>query len=319
MKQFSFYLLSFFIFLYLMLFPAKALSATTHALILWSGSVVPALLPLMILSRFLITSDSVYFFLKPFSFLGKHLFSLTPFGSYALLIGFLCGYPMGVKTLSDLQKSQLISQDESFYLAGFINQISPGFLITYICTRLLHQSDMILPYVLIIYGASLTYGLMFKPNCIFSNSFSISDPHYRDKTKKTSDRPSLFSLLDVTIEESITQILKIGGYMVLFSIFSSSICCIPVIPDFVKAILSAFLEISYGAEQLYSLSLSPFIKYLLLTIFLAFGGLCSAFQSSSYLFEIGLSMKKYIKTKAMISVIALVFYLIYSYRNVTLT
>lgn len=314
MKQFLTGSSLFFLFLFFLLFPSRSLSVCTRALILWSGSVVPSLLPAMILSRLLISTDFLFQCLKPFSFLFHRILGLSPSGTYVMIIGYLCGYPMGVKTISDLYEERLISREEGLYLAGFVNNISPGFLITYVCIQLLHNPAFIVPCLLILYGASFTFALL-------STSFSETHAHASSSSAPDTaffvpgrnSEASFFTLLDNTIQESILQILKIGGYILFFSLLSALIDSVPILSNPVKAICCSYLEITYGASLLTALSCHDFLKNLFLVLALSFGGLCSAFQSSSFLKRIGCPMKKYIKRKAMTAVIALVYYLIYTY------
>ena len=130
-----------------------------NALILWSTSLVPYLLPIMIISRLLIGSNLIYRFLRPFSFLCQKMLHLSPAGSYALLLGFCCGYPMGVKTLADLRSEDAISPEETYYLASFINNVSPGFLIACVCHDLLKAPQFVIPCMVMVYGAALCYGV----------------------------------------------------------------------------------------------------------------------------------------------------------------
>ena len=291
-----------FLFLYLLLFPQNGLYACTHALVLWSGSVVPALFPVMILSRLLISTNILYFILKPVAFLCGRFLHLSFYGTYALLLGYVCGYPMGVKTIADLEDERLLSQEEGRFLATFINNVSPGFLSGYVCTELLQKPETAPACMVIIYGASLTYG-------------TDTLPPYAKETIVQPDQKSHLSflmLLDHTLEDSILQLLKIGGYMVLFSVLSSITCVFSFLPETAMVLLSATLEISCGAQQITLLACSAFLKGILLTASLSFGGLCSAFQSSSFLQRAGIPLPKYIKAKAMISLIALAYYVLYS-------
>ena len=311
MKQFLIGLSVCFLFLYLLLFPQNGLYACTHALVLWSGSVVPALFPVMILSRLLISTDILYFILKPVAFLCGRFLHLSFYGTYALLLGYVCGYPMGVKTIADLEDERLLSQEEGRFLATFINNVSPGFLSGYVCTELLQKPETAPAYMVIIYGASLTYGTV---SAIFQKNAGTLPPYAKETIVQPDQKShlSFLMLLDHTLEDSILQLLKIGGYMILFSVLSSITCVFSFLPETAMVLLSATLEISCGAQQITLLACSAFLKGILLTAFLSFGGLCSAFQSSSFLQRAGIPLPKYIKAKAMISLIALAYYVLYS-------
>ena len=311
MKQFLIGLSFCFLFLYLLLFPQNGLYACTHALVLWSGSVVPALFPVMILSRLLISTDILYFILKPVAFLCGRFLHLSFYGTYALLLGYVCGYPMGVKTIADLEDERLLSQEEGRFLATFINNVSPGFLSGYVCTELLQKPETAPAYMVIIYGASLTYGTV---SAIFQKNAGTLPPYAKETIVQPDQKShlSFLMLLDHTLEDSILQLLKIGGYMILFSVLSSITCVFSFLPETAMVLLSATLEISCGAQQITLLACSAFLKGILLTASLSFGGLCSAFQSSSFLQRAGIPLPKYIKAKAMISLIALAYYVLYS-------
>ena len=311
MKQFLIGLSVCFLFLYLLLFPQNGLYACTHALVLWSGSVVPALFPVMILSRLLISTDILYFILKPVAFLCGRFLHLSFYGTYALLLGYVCGYPMGVKTIADLEDERLLSQEEGRFLATFINNVSPGFLSGYVCTELLQKPETAPAYMVIIYGASLTYGTV---TAIFQKNADTLPPYAKETIVQPDQKShlSFLMLLDHTLEDSILQLLKIGGYMILFSVLSSITCVFSFLPETAMVLLSATLEISCGAQQITLLACSAFLKGILLTASLSFGGLCSAFQSSSFLQRAGIPLPKYIKAKAMISLIALAYYVLYS-------
>lgn len=311
MKQFLIGLSFCFLFLYLLLFPQNGLYACTHALVLWSGSVVPALFPVMILSRLLISTDILYFILKPVAFLCGRFLHLSFYGTYALLLGYVCGYPMGIKTIADLEDERLLSQEEGRFLATFINNVSPGFLSGYVCTELLQKPETAPAYMVIIYGASLTYGTV---SAIFQKNAGTLPPYAKETIVQPDQKShlSFLMLLDHTLEDSILQLLKIGGYMILFSVLSSITCVFSFLPETAMVLLSATLEISCGAQQITLLACSAFLKGILLTASLSFGGLCSAFQSSSFLQRAGIPLPKYIKAKAMISLIALAYYVLYS-------
>ncbi len=311
MKQFLIGLSVCFLFLYLLLFPQNGLYACTHALVLWSGSVVPALFPVMILSRLLISTNILYFILKPVAFLCGRFLHLSFYGTYALLLGYVCGYPMGIKTIADLEDERLLSQEEGRFLATFINNVSPGFLSGYVCTELLQKPETAPAYMVIIYGASLTYGTV---SAIFQKNAGTLPPYAKETIIQPDQKShlSFLMLLDHTLEDSILQLLKIGGYMILFSVLSSITCVFSFLPETAMVLLSATLEISCGAQQITLLACSAFLKGILLTASLSFGGLCSAFQSSSFLQRAGIPLPKYIKAKAMISLIALAYYVLYS-------
>ena len=89
--------------------PETALSAAREGLLLWFRTLLPSLLPFMILSNFLISFNCIEKLLSPLRKIWAVLFGLSPCGAYVLLLGTLCGYPMGAKltaTCADRDRSR---------------------------------------------------------------------------------------------------------------------------------------------------------------------------------------------------------------------
>ena len=122
----------FLLFLFLLCFPAEALAASRDGLKLWLETLLPTLLPFMILTGILVRTDGITKILHPIAPFFKTVFGLSPGGTYVFLLGLLTGYPMGAKLAADLYYAGKISRQETEYLLTFCNNPSPAFLITYV-------------------------------------------------------------------------------------------------------------------------------------------------------------------------------------------
>ena len=97
-----FYALSFLVFFFIMLFfPAETLYGASNGLLLWFQIVIPSLLPFFIITNLLIQTNSVSLIVKVLGPFLTRIFSVTPDGSFAILSGLLCGYPIGAKVTAD--------------------------------------------------------------------------------------------------------------------------------------------------------------------------------------------------------------------------
>ena len=105
----------------------------TLGLTLWYTSVLPSLLPFFILSGLLIRTGAFRFLNRIFSPVLTRIFPVSSDGSYAILMGYLCGFPMGAKVIAELVAHQHISREEGSYLMVFCNNVSPAFFVNYIC------------------------------------------------------------------------------------------------------------------------------------------------------------------------------------------
>ena len=292
MKKLLYYLSFTCFLLFLLLFPKNAAEYAKTGLMLWFNTLLPSMLPFMILSGLLIKTE---FLEKLLSFTGrfwKSVFGLTPMGGYGLLMGIFCGYPMGAKTAADLYRNHCISRQEACYLLTFSNHPGPAFLSSYLCGELLHQEELALPAYGILYLSSFLTSLIFRPFYSFSK-----EPDRHQKRKEASSVFSWGEALDTSIMGSFLSITKLGGYIILFSLFQGILNLLPHLSPNLKCILLGITEITTGtaaiAQQNWALSLT----FPLLLAFTAFGGLCIAFQTKSMLGETDLSLTPYLKGK----------------------
>lgn len=115
--------------LFLLVHPEEALLSAKDGMSLWLNVMIPTLLPFLILTGILLKTGNIPQLLEPLAPFWKHFFGISPAGAYVLILGFLCGYPMGGKTCpwplhksSDFTKGGWIS-------AYFFLQCQSGFYI----------------------------------------------------------------------------------------------------------------------------------------------------------------------------------------------
>lgn len=285
--------------LFLLLCPTQALAASRNGLHLWFDTLLPVLLPFLILSGILIRAGLIRPFVAALAPLFHRLLFLSPGGTYALLMGFLCGYPMGAKTVSDLASSGQMSSAEAQYLLGFCNNISPSFIITFLVTDQLRRPALLIPALLILYGAPLIAGILtnhsYRLSCQRTDGQSVL-------RKNTPKETLCFAMIDSCILDAVITIVKLGGYIMLFAILSGIIRILPV-SEKAKALMTAAAEITNGIPAV--ISAFPFpLSFLLLMILISFGGMSAIAQTDSVIKNAHLSLGKYVRSKLMISFIA---------------
>lgn len=292
MKQLLYYLSFSCIFFFLLLSPRSAAECAKAGLMLWFDTLLPSMLPFMILSGLLIKTG---FLEKLLSFTGgfwRSVFGLTPMGGYGLLAGIFCGYPMGARTAADLYKSRYISRQEACYLLTFSSHPGPAFLSSYLCAGLLRQEELSLPAFGILYLSSFLTSLLFRPFYTFSKT-----PVSLRKRKETSSAFSWGEALDVSIMDSFLAITKLGGYIILFSLFQGILALPPCLSPDLKCFLLGFTEITTGSAAIVRQNWGLSLTFPLLLAFSAFGGLCVTFQTNSMLSDTDLPLAPYLKGK----------------------
>ena len=90
-----------FLFFLMLVCPQAVFSGASKGLMLWFEVVLPTLYPFLLLSGFLLVTGNLEFISSLLGGICSRLFGVSRNGSFVVLTGFLCGYPMGAKTAAD--------------------------------------------------------------------------------------------------------------------------------------------------------------------------------------------------------------------------
>ncbi len=116
---------------------------------------------------------------------------------------------------------------------------------------------------------------------------------------ETQSAESFSRLIDSEIASSALLLIKIGGYIMFFSIFAALLRQLPVIPYYAKLLLGGILEITTGDAMIAASPLSGHAKIILSLAATAFGGLSAAAQTNSVLQNTGLPLSRYVMIKVL--------------------
>lgn len=278
--------------------PKEAVAGSKTGLLLWFHSIVPVLLPFMILSKLMIAWNGLSFVTRLLKPVTQKILGISSDGTYALLLGYLCGYPMGAKLIGDLVKDGRISTEEGNYLMLFCNHASPAFLMGFALTEQINLPQMI-PFTLcIVYGVPLILAVFSHPirNMLQSANTTKEVVH---TPKQASGFQISFKIIDACIMNGLESILKLGCYIILFSMTARLAALIPFRNDLITAILVGTLEITNGIAAVSSIKTPILMKYLTVLGFLSFGGISTAAQVSSMIQGSGLSFSNYLWAKVI--------------------
>lgn len=290
------------LFSFLLFFPSQTLEASRAGLLLWFDTLLPTLLPFLIISQLILKTSLVNGIQKLAGPFFRHLFHCSENGAFCLICGFLCGYPVGARLIALQMKEDRLSTVEGQYLLSFCNNVSPVFCISYGLSYAMNVSSAI-PYLLIIYGSSLLFGLITRPQNLPSGS---------DSKKQTSPAENIVQLIDVCIIDSFLIMIRLCGYMILFSIFCKAVFLfLPKNLSKTVPLFYGLLEITGGLSMISKLSPGIY-RNALGILSLTFGGFCCIFQTSSVIKDTSLSLKKYVFHKLLITLMALIFFLIFA-------
>lgn len=283
------------LFFIMLISPKTVFIGASKGLLLWFQTVLPTLFPFLFITNLLLSTDSISFLSSAFGMMLSRIFRVSPNGSFAVLAGFLCGYPMGAKTASDLTVSGYISQEEGRYLLSFCNNTSPMFLMNFIIWKTLKKETLFLPALLIQLLTPIIISLFTRKRylnarkCFQNSNAKLANvPH---KTKKWS-----FTEIDLSIMNSFETLVKVGGYIILFSVLLALLQQVPANFMLLKLLLPT-LEITNGVVKLTETNLPFSIQFTSIMALTAFGGLCSIAQTHCMIQKAGLPILPYIKEK----------------------
>lgn len=299
-------------------FPTLSVHFALSGLNLWFTKMIPSLFPFMVVSGILIRMNLVKPLCTPLTGLFSRLFGVDANGTFCILIGFLCGFPMGAKVISDLYKKGALTEDKAEYLLSFCNNIGPIYFCGYVLVLL--QIENPLPFLFGMYGLPLLYGmaeyhLQKKPA---QNRQKYTERAMLSIASSKRNQPSFLEAVDGAIMSGIESITKLGGYMIFFNLFNM----------FPRMLLQKGLGagLSYGTKVRMTSFLSclfeisngvNFVKnkepWLVLTM-IPFGGLCCMAQTYSLIKDTPLSLSKYAFHKLLLTLIT-AGYLFFLYKT----
>lgn len=294
--------------LYSCFFPETVVEASKNGILIWFQQILPALLPFTILSSILLKSHLLN------SLKGNaNLVAII----ITMICGFVFGFPIGAKLSSDFYKNHMLSEKQATLLAITTNNFSP----IYVC-------GFALP---LLFGTTqynvITYLLLyFLPLFIAAFYLILTYPTESIETKRT-EKTSLINhnleqqtsstfhlnmkIMDESIINGFTALIKICGYIVFFSILAQILSNLWTNPPIIWTLFLENLEITNGITLLSQSSFSAGITYVLAIQLLSFGGMSGLAQTASLLEDANLSMHKYIIGKVILSLFLTLLSVIY--------
>ncbi|MBQ2902079.1 MAG: hypothetical protein IJE49_09565 [Agathobacter sp.] len=307
MKKILFTCVILILIIYSFFFPEITVNAARNGIQIWFQQILPALLPFTILSSVLVKSD----FLK--SFKGNaNLIAII----LTMTCGFIFGFPIGAKLSSDFYKQNLLSKRQATVLAIATNNFSPMYVCGFAMPLLFSSTQYNISTYVLLYLMPLVIVAVY-----LIWNYRLEPPHTNVCMKKIyhENASSSFHLdmqvIDAGIISGFESLIKICGYIVLFSIITqittAMITSLIVNPPILVTILLGNLEITNGINLLSNGNILENLRYILTIQALSFGGASGIAQTASILSNSGVSIHKYIIGKVALSLLLTLLSVIY--------
>lgn len=283
----------------MLLFSPNVANNCFFGISLWATRMIPSLFPYLFVCTFLVQSGLSSCMEDLLAPLLQKVFRCSKSGAYCIFIGFLCGFPMGAKSVSDLYKQGKLSKTEAETLSGFCNLFGPGYFTGIILPVLESCSPNPMALALFfIYGMPVLYGVILTRLMLHASDISVK----KEELVIASSPSSLPMLLafQISCKSSVSSMLMLGGYVAICSGFAGILH--ELVPAVWYGVLLPFFEINQGILFLQAISLPHTIKLFVILFSVSFQGICCMIQAAAFLSEARLSVWKYFVYKMIYSI-----------------
>lgn len=256
----------------LILSASTARTAAAEGIELCLQVIIPSLFPFFVITTYL-NKALLDFHIPGSSVLRRFL--RVPEGCEAMLIvGLLGGYPVGAQLVADAFDSKSISKRTAQILLGYFSNAGPAFLFGVAGSLFSSMHITISLWIIHILSASITGYLL---------------PHPQQENPVTFERKKCS--LAQAIQKGISVCATVCAWVILFKI--SMAYFEKLLPHSTNpvhyTIIMGSLELSNGFILLQSLE-CEYLRFVIASVFLAFGGICVILQTISVTEQIGLGL-----------------------------
>ena len=238
----------------LIAFSSEMRKGAYNGLALAKNTIIPSLLPLLIIFLLIMKTGARDVMARAFGFLSYYIFNLPMVTAPAVIMGLVGGYPTGALLTQELVLSQELDREQAVRMLRFNFCGGCGFIITAVGTATLMNAEAGLILFLSNIFASVLIGF----------AVSFTQPRLKKDFYSYRESPSFGNAIADSAESAMKSVLSITAFVILFGALSN----IVTLPKFILPII----EITNGLCSGEKFSLPEISGYL------AFGGLCIHMQ-----------------------------------------
>ena len=242
--------------------------------------VVPVLFPFAVLSSLLVGTKN---FSKVAGRLMRPLCQLLRFSESAgsaILIGFLCGFPLGSAAVCRLYKNGQLDTSEAERLLALCHNTGPSFIIGYIGTVVFEN----VYFSVFLYLAEILIAVLIACRMAKNAPLPMAHPY-------TAEHDVIFPF-SAAIRDSAAAMLTVTASVVWFRVIADVAASVlsPLALPIPRAVLLSLLECTSGIGA--GATMGGTLGYALAGFSLGFSGLSVLTQAAAFAYEARLSMRK---------------------------
>lgn len=302
-----------------MLYPEEAFASALSGLRVWWDIVFPALLPFFILSQILMGLGVVSMMGVLLEPLMRPLFNVPGAGSFVMAMGLASGCPIGAILTAKLRRQRICRQVEAERLLSFTNTADPLFMFGAVAVGLFADARLGSVLALAHYLSSLTVGFIMRfyrrsatvtTDSVPPGNLLLRALRALPRARRQDGRP-LGQLFGDAVRNSVTSLLHIGGFIILFSVVirmatvvgfvdllaaavAFPLSLIGVSSTLATSVVSGFFEITIGTELVASAGAPLLQRVAMAGAIIAWSGLSVHGQVASILHDTDIRIGPYL-------------------------
>ena len=313
--------------------PVLVFQGAVAGLKAWWEIVFPSLLPFFITSEILMRLGLVRFIGTLLEPVMRPIFNVPGAGGFVMVIGFTSGFPIGGMVTAQLRRDGLCTKIEGERLMSFTNNSSPLFMLTAVAVGMFGQPEFGVLIAGSHYLANVILGLCLRfykrhdqENIIKNSRVENSSVLFAFRAliaHQRQERIPLGKLLGEAVSSSVTKLLNIGGFIILFAVIiriMQDVGAIQAIasvlglvltplsfqPDMLQALASGMFEMTMGTKLASEASGSQLDKLMAVAMILGWSGLCIQAQVASMISGTDMNMRIFVLTRVAHAILAAV-------------
>lgn len=309
-------------------YPDQVLEASIRGLNMWWEVVFPSLLPFFIVAELLIAFGVVRFLGVLFEPIMRPIFNIPGVGSFGWVMGMASGYPTGAKIAARLREENQLTRIEAERLVSFTNNSSPLFIFGAISVGFFHDAKLGILLAVCHYIGNTIVGIIMrfhmrnqgeksKGVTEKKSGFSLIRAfHEMHESRMKNDRP-LGEILGDAVLNSIKTLIKVGGFIVLFSvltkilflvgfsslfalIFEQLLVILALPAELALPFISGMFEITIGANMISQVSTDSVLQQaILISFILGFNGFSVQAQVASIISKTDIRFTPYFVSRLL--------------------
>lgn len=320
------YILTFLLILVLLLvFSKENFNNVKKSISIFFASVLPSLFPFILFTEIVINTNFIDILSKYIGVIIAKIFKTTPNSTTAIVIGFLCGFPMGATSVTNLLESNKINKIQAEILLTFVNNCNPAFVISTIGVGIFSNIQIGLLLLISHYLSAIFLGIIFsrKPlyNIIHKNKKNSNN--YTENNiilDKKNSYLNFFDILKSAIVKAFFTLDIILGFMIIFNLIYlqiNNLLNYLNVNENISLILSGFFEMTAGCVNIFNTDLSIYLKIYLISFTLGFSGFCVICQIYSVISKYRFSLKNLILFKLLQGIFSsIITYILLNFTNI---